>query len=501
MDIDKTLAQAIALHQAGQLRQAEQLYAAILAAEPAHADALHLLGLVRFADEQYPEAIDLIRRAINKSASNAVYYFNLGNVYRAQDALDEAAAAYRAAIALQASEADYHNNLGEVLAAQARWGQACECYAQAAALSPDDVAVQLNLAQAYQMQGRHEAALGCYRRAATLEHNDAWLQLELGVCLQQSGRPDEATQHYRRALDLQPDLAQANNNLGGIYHTRGELTEAAQCYRAALAADPHLAEAHRNLAGVLELIGEREQAMHHYSEALRCKPDYAEAAYKLAALRGEAAPASAPPEYVASLFDQYAEDFDAHLTGVLGYRTPQRLRELFATLVPAATQLQVLDLGCGTGLSGAAFRDCAACLCGVDLSPRMIDKARERGVYDVLQVGEVLAQLQAQPARWDLIVAADVFVYLGELDAVLRAAAVALRPGGWLVFSVEQAGPTVDRFTLHEAGRYAHNPRYVLQLAEQAGLQVCAEELTVLRQNMGQDVSGLLYALQASDAA
>lgn len=496
MDIDTTLAQAVELHQTGALQQAEQLYTAILAREPEHADALHLLGLINFANDEYAGAAELIQRAI-EYAPNAVYYFNLGNVYRAQDALEAAADAYREALARQADEADYHNNLGEVLAAQGHWEQARDCYARAVALQPGDAVLQLNLAQAQRVLGQPEAAISNYQRAAELDPDNPWIALDLGTCLQQMGQLDAAATHYRQALALEPDMTQAHNNLGGIHHARGELAEAVACYTAALTADPQLAEAHRNLAGVLEVTGERKRAIHHYREALRIKPDYAEAAYKLAALRGEAAPASAPPEYVASLFDQYADDFDAHLTGALGYRTPQQLRELFTVSVPDATGLQVLDLGCGTGLSGAVFRDCAAWLCGVDLSPRMIAKAEQRGIYDALHVGEVLARLQADTARWDLVLAADVFVYLGELDAIMRAAAAALRPGGWLVFSVEQADASSARFTLHEAGRYAHHPQYLRELAGHAGFRLLAEEQAILRQNLGRDVSGLLYVMQA----
>src|SRR5690606_25849867 len=154
-------------------------------------------------------------------------------------------------------------------------------------------------------------------------------------------------------------------------------------------------------------------------------------AYKLAALRGDPAPESAPAEYVAGLFDQYAEEFDAHLTGELGYQTPQRLREPFDGLAGGATGLRVLDLGCGTGLSGLVFRDCAAHLAGVDLSPRMLDKARGRGIYDELHCADLVQALERPGPDWDLMLAADVFVYLGDLGAVLRAAARALRPGGW----------------------------------------------------------------------
>ncbi len=454
------LHQAIALHQAGDLDAAESLYRDILAREPEQADALHLLGLVQYAKGDAAGGAALIRRAIASAPANAVYHFNLGNVCRDLGDPDAALRAYAAAIELQPGEADYHYNLAELLDAQ----------------------------------GQGDAALDHYRRAVELEPDHAALRLDLGACLQGLGRLDEAAQQYRQALALEPGLAQAHNNLGGIHQARDELDAAADCYRAALAVDPELAEAHRNYAAVLEATGQREAALQHYQEALRLKPDYAEVAYKLAALRGDAAPETAPPEYIAGLFDQYADGFDEHLTGALGYRTPQRLRELFDELAGAATGLRVLDLGCGTGLSGLAFRDRAAFLAGVDLSPRMLDQARARERYDELQCGDVMQALEAESAAWELVLAADVFVYLGDLTAVLAACGRALRPGGWLLFSVEQSDG--KDFVLGKSGRYAHSVEYLQRLADATGLSVRAVRATVLRQDFGEDVKGWLFALQ-----
>jgi predicted TPR repeat methyltransferase len=455
-----SLHQAIALHQAGDLDAAESLYREILVREPGQADALHLLGLVQYARGDGGTAVDLIRRAIARAPGNGVYHFNLGNVCRELGDPDAALRAYEAAIELQPEEVDYHYNLAELLDAR----------------------------------GRGSAALVQYRRTVELAPDNAALRLDLGACLQGLGQLDEAAQQYRQALALDPGLAQAHNNLGGIHQARDELDAAADCYRAALAADPELAEAHRNHAAVLEATGQTEAALRQYQEALRLKPGYAEVAYKLAALRGGSAPETAPPEYISDLFDQYAEAFDEHLTGALGYRTPQRLRELYDELAGDATGLRVLDLGCGTGLSGLAFRDRAAFLAGVDLSPRMLDKARARELYDELQCGDVVPALAAEGHAWELVLAADVFVYLGDLAAVMAAAARALRPGGWLLFSVEQ-GDGRD-FVLGKSGRYAHSVEYLQRLAGEAGLTVRAARETVLRQDFGQDVQGWLLALQ-----
>ncbi|MEJ2214816.1 MAG: tetratricopeptide repeat protein, partial [Gammaproteobacteria bacterium] len=305
---------------------------------------------------------------------------------------------------------------------------------------------------------------------------------------------DAAVSHYHAALALDPALAPAHNNLGGIYQALGDMEKAGSCYRNAIKSDPELAEAHRNYAAVLEIKGETVSALHHYREALRINPGYDEVAFKIAALNGDNAPAAAPSEYVAGLFDQYAEEFDHHLTGTLGYRTPQLLREMFDRLAEEPGFIRILDLGCGTGLSGEAFRECASHMAGVDLSPRMIDKAKARGIYHELHCGDVVQALKRDTQAWDLILAVDVLVYIGDLGGFMPAAANALRPGGWLLFSVEKS--TQGNFVLGKSGRYAHNLEYLQLLASQAGLNLLEMEETVLRQDYGNDVMGYLLMMQ-----
>ncbi len=453
------LYQAVQHHQLGQIDDAEGLYRRILAHHPSHADALHLLGLVHYARGEFAAATEQVRRAVAVAPQSAVYHFNLGNILRDAGESSAALAAYRQAVALQPDEADYHNNLGLLL----------------------------------EETGALDDATASYRSAVEHAPVDATPWVNLAAALQQQGQVEEATQCYCRALQLEPRHAQALNNLGGLLQAAGDYAAASRCYLEAVQAAPELAEAHRNYGGMLEAAGDSEGALRHYTEALRLKPDYAEVAYVLAALRGTAAPVSAPGEYVAALFDQYADGFDEHLTGVLGYRTPAMLRALYDRCATGHVR-EVFDLGCGTGLAGMAFRDLAAHLAGVDLSPRMVEKARERDIYHALEIGDVVAALQRRPGSWDLLLAADVLVYIGDLGPVFAAARSALRPGGWLLFSVERGD--AECFVLREAGRYAHSAAYVREMAGSNGFAVRAEEAAVLRQNLGVDVPGWLYALQ-----
>jgi predicted TPR repeat methyltransferase len=192
--------------------------------------------------------------------------------------------------------------------------------------------------------------------------------------------------------------------------------------------------------------------------------------HALAANADVFAPAHIPSEPLKNLFDRYAETFDQHLRGTLQYTVP----EFIAEAVGAARgeddrPLDILDLGCGTGLCGTLLRPIARSMAGVDLSPAMIEKAKARGVYDRLGVGDLVATMNDNPAAFDLLTAADVFLYLGDLGPAFEAAKVALRPGGLLAFTVEAGGG--ERYHLHQKTmRYTHSEPYLKRLIAIHGL-------------------------------
>jgi predicted TPR repeat methyltransferase len=161
---------------------------------------------------------------------------------------------------------------------------------------------------------------------------------------------------------------------------------------------------------------------------------------------------------------------------------------------PAREPIDVLDLGCGTGLCGPLLRPVARRLTGVDLSPGMLDKARERGLYTELECVELTEYLSRRHAEFDLIVAADVFVYVGDLAPVFSAVRRTLRDGGRFAFSVEAA--EVREFELSSTRRYRHSRAYVERLAAESGFVIDEIETCVLRRNNGTDVSGLLVSCQ-----
>lgn len=457
--IDDALAQAVRLHQRGDLAGAELCYRAILEITPNHADALHLLGLVKFANAEYDAADSAIQKAIALAPRHAVYHFNLGNTQKRLGRLEDAIASYRRAVELSPADADALNNLAQTL---------------------------LEV-------GDHRGALDYLTRARDACPGDAQIACNLGGLLFELDRIEEAARCFESAVAIDPTLAEAHNNLGAVHQSLGDNARAAQSYEHALRHAPSFAHAHKNLASVLHLLGRREDAIAHYREALRLEPEYDDAAYELAALEGvtRAAP---PSSYVAGVFDQYAHEYDEHMTGVLGYSVPTQLRALLIPYLPGH-RVDILDLGCGTGLSGAVFKDVARSMLGIDLSPKMIAKARARETYSALITGDVVAATNELASLFDLVIAADVFVYLGNLDPIFRAVRRVIRADGCFAFSIER-GERED-YELRDAGRYAHAPGYVDALATRHGFNIAAQTETVLRKDFGKDIQGTLYVLRA----
>jgi len=237
------LAEALALHQAGQLPQAEQIYRQILAIAPRHADCLHLLGMIDYQQERLDSAADLIRQAIALHPQGASYYANLGNVLQAQGKLDEAKALYRQALSLKPNLAEVQVNLGNVLQFQEEYEESIGWYRQALALRPECPETYNNLGNALQSLGRLEDAIVCYHRALAIKPEYAEVYYNLGNARRAQDRLEEAIAFYRQALALKPDYAEAHYNFGNVLREQGKIGEALEQFGEALALRPEYTQA------------------------------------------------------------------------------------------------------------------------------------------------------------------------------------------------------------------------------------------------------------------
>jgi predicted TPR repeat methyltransferase len=379
--------------------------------------------------------------------------------------------------------------LGLLLLQTDRPAEAVGHLERATRLDPTAAAAHHNLGSALRRAGHPDRAAGCYRQALALAPGNPETHANLAVALEELGRPAEAVEHYREAARLDPGSARAANNLGAAYSRFGRPAEAEACFRRAVELAPDYPVALANLANALSDLGRPADAAGFAGRALALRPADPALAYLYAAAAGERGPPTAPPEYVVTFFDRYAAGFDAHLAG-LNYRGPELLRR--AVPDPPVAALDVLDLGCGTGLCGAAFREAARTLTGVDVSANMLARAAARGVYDRLVRADIRDVLRAEPAAsYDLVLAADVFIYVGDLSDVIPGVARVLRPGGRFAAAVESYSG--DGYVLRPSRRYAHSPGYLRGLAAAAGLVEVSATTAGLRLDQdGTEAEGLV---------
>ncbi|MGI0526467.1 methyltransferase domain-containing protein [Rhizobium giardinii] len=287
----------------------------------------------------------------------------------------------------------------------------------------------------------------------------------------------------------------------------GDHTDAADLMSQALELVPDWAAGWFRLADYQEKSGRKEAAVAALKKVLELNPDdIFGAGLKLALLGGAETPEQPSSLYVAQLFDDYADRFDKSLVEKLHYTVPEKLAALIAAQAGNQRFAHVIDLGCGTGLFGERIRDKADHLEGFDLSANMLAKAEEKGIYDRLAQADLslppescglFAKGKASENRANLVSAADVLMYLGNLDSIFVIAPKLIADDGLFAFSVEDGGDEGD-FVLRESLRYAHSERYIRQLCKRFGLDILDIHKTTIRNDGGKPVFGILFLARKS---
>ncbi len=359
-------------------------------------------------------------------------------------------------------------------------------------LTTPEVAAIVEEAVAHHKAGRLVEAEDGYRRALDLDPDQPDALNLLGMIAQDTGNFEPAIELIGHAVEVSPTVAAYHLNLGNAYMAANRMAEAATAFQRTAELEPDSLAAWFNLGLARKYLGQYSQALTAFSRVLSLDPTYAPAAHLAAAVSGEHRD-SAPDEYVVSLFNPYAASFDRHLEQ-LGYDIPHQLRDLVGeSLAPDSTGLRILDLGCGTGLCGVQFRDLASHLAGCDLAPNMIAHATARQIYDQLEVQDILSALGSHEGDLDVIIAADLFIYVGALEEVFAACRRALRKGGVFTASVESSDD--PGFVLRQSGRFAHSHAYMTELTAQHGMVVLGSRETTIRQEDGAPIPGRIYAL------
>ncbi len=383
--------------------------------------------------------------------------------------------------------------------------------------------------------GDREKGIAAVRRSLSINAHNAAAHCNLGNMLLTVEKPGDAAEAYKAALSIDPLHSETYRNFGVLLRRIGKIPEAIETLEQAAELDPNSTEVWHNLgvtymateqnekaadafekcveqglnpqlnavwhARILCAMGREEAALVHLERYLKKSPDDPVARHHVNAIRGEAMD-KVPEDYVRQHFNAFSRSFDDVLE-TLDYRAPQLVGEqIDAWRGDAPPAAYVLDLGCGTGLCGPLIAKHCEKLVGVDLSPKMLQKAADLNAYHELHEDDLVRFMeQIDQGSVSFAISADTLNYLGDLGPLMEQVARTLMPGGVLTATFEEGRDDVPEtgYSLQSHGRYCHARSYLHETIENAGLQIHASRDAVLRREAGEDVSGLLLTIQRPD--
>jgi predicted TPR repeat methyltransferase len=460
--IEKTLSIALQHHREGRFSDAEYCYRQVLESVPHDVDVLCNIGAVLMSQGRFDEAADSLTKAISLDRDHAISNYNLGNVLKKKGNIEEAKDSYLRAIDSDRSHAGAHFNIGNIYMEEGKLDEALSYFHNTISLNPGHIAAHLNTGNVLMTQGKIDEALASYRNVLASDENNTAAYHNIGIILKIQGKIEEAIDAYNRAIEIEPENSSAQNNLGNLLKDSGRIDEAVQCFRRAVELD------YGNVS----------------------------ARHMLAALTGMKTEA-APRQYVRELYDRYADNFESHLVETLSYDIPKVLRDMLYDLLGENVRFDnAVDLGCGTGLAGEKIRSLTDRLEGIDISPVIIEKAEKKNIYDALMTGDMVEVLNEKAEKYDLFVAADVFIYTGNLTPVFSSVKRCSKNKSYFAFSTEvNLG---DDYILRPTGRYAHSFSYIQTLAKSHGFKIVKHRPEVIRKEKEEEISGDVYILECA---
>ncbi len=307
-------------------------------------------------------------------------------------------------------------------------------------------------------------ALIFFEKALELNSNFVDALNNLGLAQHKLGRLDQAVRAFKKVVALDSNFALESDNkiLSVIYFfSQGNIQEALETLNMLVKRNPRDALLFNMLGGCYASIGDSEMAIANYQKALEFEPEYPIPKHMLNSLTGHTSK-EPPKQYVKNLFDDYAYRFNDALVNNLQYNLPFIIKELILQSNSEKSKYKnVIDLGCGTGLAGKDLRYLSSNLTGVDISENMISEAKKLDIYDTLIVGDIVEKLNESQDKFDLLVALDVLIYIGDVQSTFKAVHKSCEPGSLFVFSVEIQDE--NGYSLLKSSRYAHSDEYIMK--------------------------------------
>jgi len=376
---------------------------------------------------------------------------------------------------------------------QGDYSHAIKYYEKRIELQPNHAETYHSLGEAFLHENKLHEAITAFEQTIALNPKHPECNHHLANAILLNDDAEKALHYFFRQLEINP-LPESYYNIGVILLQKQRHKEALEYLLHAADVDPSYLPVHLNLGALYLKLNQIGKAIESYQQALILKPNDPEIKHIITALSQSDTPETAPSEYIEHLFDQYALYYDKHLTEVLNYQAPQLIKHALKEEIGASrAEWTILDLGCGTGLTGAELKPFAKKLIGIDIAAQMIHSAKEKKIYDELFVMDVEKALQKFTHN-DLIVAADVFTYIGNLDSIFSAVKAALNTNGLFMFTVERTETTP--YLLQQSIRYAHSRIYIESLIEKHQFKIVRFDNIILRQQQRKPIEGFLVGVK-----
>lgn len=461
----------------------------------AQAEAHNNYAVQLLKKNKYVEARQHYEKAIHLKPDYQQAHFNLGLLFLTQTQIDAAIRQFKNVLALNPNSIEAHWQLAFIYWRSNDLEKVQLHYQKIFKLNPHSAELLNNLGALALKENKLTVAINYFEQALAIEPKHKEARNNLAISLLEKNKLKESIWHYSLYLNLEPnDKTALYNRAQGLMLT-GQLNKAIEDLKKILELDVDYIDAYCNLAAIYLKLEDKNTALFNYQEILKRQTEHPIASYMYSALTQQSIPAASPIEYVKNLFDNYAFQFDTHLKEILHYKTPELLREQIRPYLKYK-KYKVLDLGCGTGLSGVPFFEMAENLTGMDVSRKMLAQAETKNCYDQLIEADILKGLTKLNEQYDLIICVDTLVYFGELDELFSKIAIHLKNSGLFAFSIELADKSTTPYQLQTTGRYQHIDVYIKKLAKQNNLKCLKQTTVVGRYQKNESVKMGLFVLQ-----
>jgi len=489
----KFFSDAVTYFKNGDQLNAAEMYSKVLLAHPAHEPSQHHLSVIYYDLEKFSEAYELNKSLVNLNPKNAGYWNNKGNTLIQLGLLENALESFSTAIELMPQESLFLVNRSNVWVKLKELNLAMQDLNEAIKIDNNLAIAYANRANLFSLIENNTEALKDIATAITLDKTNADYYFNYGNIFLLAGNAVNAIEAYQQACILNKKFSQAFINLAETLSSSGNDLKAINVLEEAHVNNPDSSQIAISFGECLLKAGESEKAKLVWKLALSKDKNNDELRYGLSSINGVSPPLKAPENYVKRLFNTYAPNFDQHLQNNLQYRIPSLIREALVQLDVRIFN-RVLDLGCGTGLVGVALHGIYNEIDGVDLSVKMLKLCEAKEIYTNLFPDDLLDYLEHTRCSYDLIVAADVFIYIGSLELIFDAVSGVLNKDGIFAISIETCN--AYDYELQASRRYAHSLSYIENLSLKMGFIVIEIKRQLIRKEIPNDIYGFTVLLQ-----